>query len=274
MLRSVSIQLMWDDRPFPDRAAAAARAGFDLVDLWDRRSSNLDALTVACRDYGVGINGFFGNRDQSLCDPGQRLAVLDEIKQSLDAAVRVGARQLHLFSNAIRPGGFVAPLPPLTREALLAVGGEHLAVAADLAKGSGVQLVLEHLNTVFLPGYLWNDVSTVVGVARQVDETAIRVAFDAYHQQLAGGRLTDHLVGALPWLARVDVAEVPGRHEPGRGEIDFTYLRHVLDEHGWDGTLTFETVPSYGDPDQAVAAIDAIFPSSWCQSRNNVETGA
>lgn len=273
MLRSVSVQMMWDDRPFPERAVAAAAAGFDLVDLWDRRHSELPALTAACRDHGIGINGFFGNRDHSLCDPDGRTAVLDEIEAALDDAVRAGARQLHVFSNAIRPGGVVAPLPPLPRESLLATGVEHLAEAADLARDAGVTLVLEHLNTVFLPGYLWRDVDTVTGLARQLGRAEVGVVFDAYHQQLVAGQLAGYLVAALPWLVRVDVAEVPGRHEPGAGEIDFGYLRGVLDDHRWDGTLTFETVPSDGDPARAVAAIDEVFPRSWCRSRPATPAG-
>lgn len=273
MLRSVSIQLLWDDRPFPQRAEAAAAAGFDLVDLWDRRHSALTELTAACRAHGIGINGFFGNRDTSLCDPQGRTAVLDEIKAALDDAVRVGARQLHVFSNAIRPGGVVAPLPPLPRESLLAAGVDHLAEAAELARQAGVQLVLEHLNTVFLPGYLWHDADTVVGLARRLARPEIGVVFDTFHQQLVGGRLTDHLLAALPYLARVDVAEVPGRYEPGAGEIDFRYLRDLLDAQAWDGTITFETVPSDGDPATAVAAIDAVFPRSWARDRLHNPTG-
>lgn len=273
MLRSVSIQTMWDDRPFPQRVVAAAAAGFDLVDLWDRRHSDLPEVAAACRDHGIGINGFFGNRDESLCDPNSRTAVLDETKRALDDAVAVGARQLHMFSNAIRPGPVVAPLPPLPRESLLAAGIDHLAEAADLARDAGVQLMLEHMNTVFLPGFLWDEVQVVTSMARRLARPEVGVVFDSYHQQLVAGRLTDHLVAALPWVSRVDVAEVPGRHEPGAGEIDFTYLRGVLDAHAWDGTLTFETVPSDGDPDTAVAAIDAVFGQSWCRSRPGGDGG-
>lgn len=268
MLRSISIQLIWTDRPFPERAVAAATAGFDLVDLWDRRTSDLDNLAGACSDSGIGINGFFGNRDHSLCDPTERVAVLDEIQRSLDDAVRVGARQLHLFSNAIRPGGVVAPIPGLPRHAAIVVGLEHLAAAADLAEGSGVQLMLEHLNTVHLPGYLWDDVGTVALIARQVDRPNVRAVFDTYHQQLVGGRLVENLLAAWPWLGRIDIAGVPGRHEPGQGEIDFACLRRVLDDNGWDGTVTFEVAPSDGNPDHAVAAIDSLFPRRQAATHN------
>jgi hydroxypyruvate isomerase len=266
VLRSVSIELMWAGRPYPERARAAAEAGFDLVDLWDARTSDVSRVAAVCRDAGTGINGFFGNRDHSLCDPAQRGAVYDEVGRSLDTALSVGARQLHLFSNAIRPGGVVVPSPPLPQEALHDSCLAALADLAALAGGSGVTLVLEALNPVFLPGYLWSEVGAPALLVHQLAAPEVRLVFDAFHQQLSGGRLTDHLVAALPWLARFDVAEVPGRHEPGHGEIDFAHLRSVLDNHGWDGTVCFEVVPSDGSPETAVKAIDQVFPKAWCRA--------
>jgi len=268
VLRSVSLQLMWTDRPFPRRVAAAAAAGFDLVDRWDWRTDDIDTIAAAAAAANIGINGFFGNRQHAACDPAGQAAFLEEVRQSLDCAVRVGARQLHVFSNAIRPGGVVVPAPPLPPEALRAAGVDALAAAADLVAGTGLTLMLEHLNTVFLPGYLWDDAGIVTSICREVDRAEVRVAFDTYHQQLTGGRLTDHLVAALPYLGRFDVAGVPGRAEPGRGEIDFAFLRTVLDRHGWNGVITFEVVPSDGDPGTAVAAIDAFFPAGWCRDRS------
>ena len=76
-----------------------------------------------------------------------------------------------------------------------------------------------------------------------------------------------NLIASLPYLGRFDVGGVPGRFEPGAGEIDFLYLRSILDEHQWDGTITFETIPSDGEFATAVNAIDRIFPSSWCGER-------
>ncbi|MEU9845393.1 TIM barrel protein [Actinomadura sp. NPDC048032] len=265
MLRSVSVEMMWRDRPYAERVRAAGAAGFDLVDLWDWRTSDIAGVAAAGRAAGVGVSGFFGNRDHPLCDPAGRRAVLDEIARSLDVAVESGARQLAMFSNAIS-GGRVVPSPPLPAEVLHGACVEAVAAAADLARGSGVTLVLEHLNTVYLPGYLWGDVPAVVTVAREIADPVVGVAFDVFHQQLCGGRLTDHLVAAAPWLARFDVAGVPGRHEPGTGEVDFRHLRATLDRLGWDGTITFETVPSDGRYESAVAAIDEFFPAAWCRA--------
>ncbi len=256
--RALSIELIWRDRTFPERAAAAAQAGFDLVDLWDRRTSDLPALAAACDDHGIGINGFFGNRDHGLADPDNGAAALEEIARNLDAAHEVGARQLHVFSNAIAPGGVVKPVPA-PHVTAWGTAIENLARAADLAREAGVTLMLEHLNSVYLPGYLWADAGTVACAAREVGRDEVRAVFDTYHQQLTAGRLVDTLIGGWDWYGRIDIAGVPGRCEPGRGEIDFGYLRTVLTERGWDGPMTFEITPA-GDPAEAMTAINRVFP--------------
>lgn len=259
MTRALSIELIWRDRSFPERAAAAAAGGFDLVDLWDRRTSDLPALAASCADNGIGINGFFGNRDYGLADPENSAAALDEIARSIEAAHEVGARQLHVFSNAILPGGVVKPIhaPNVTATGTAV---ENLRAAADLARGSGVQLMLEHLNSVYLPGYLWCDAGVVAATAREVACDEVRGVFDTYHQQLTSGRLVDTLLAGWEWFGRIDIAGVPGRCEPGTGEIDFDYLRTVIEARGWEGPMTFEMTPT-GDPDEAIAAINRVFPA-------------
>lgn len=266
--RAISLQSMWTDRDFPERTAAAAAAGFDLIDLWDWRQIDMDAVAAVARDTGIGINGFFGNRDHGLADGTTRHELLESLKRSVDTAVRVGAHQVHVFSNGIRTGGIVQPLPPQVPEVWHAVAVENLYAALDLVAGTGLTLMLEHMNDVYLPGYLWRDAATVVTIAREIDHPQVRMVYDAFHQQLSVGRLTHHLEAALPWMGRLDVGNVPGRAEPNRGEIDYGHLRGVLDEGGWDGTITFEVVPSDGDPATAVAGIDAVFPADWARNRS------
>ena len=114
---------------------------------------------------------------------------------------------------------------------------------AELVEGTGITLVVEAINNVHVPGYFWDEVGVALAVCRAVDHPRVRLAFDCYHQQLSGGRLTDNLVEALPWMARFDVADVPGRGRPGAGEINYPYLRGVLESRGYDGLVSFEMVP-------------------------------
>jgi hydroxypyruvate isomerase len=126
-------------------------------------------------------------------------------------------------------------------------------------EGTPMTLTLEAINTVFVPTYFVGDFGASLEIVREVDHPQVRVFFDAYHQQLVGGRLIDNLVDGLPWIESVHIADVPGRGAPGTGEINFHSIRRVLEEHGYGRQVTFEVVPT-GDPDDAVAACKAVFP--------------
>ncbi|RIK86758.1 MAG: hypothetical protein DCC69_05495 [Hyphomicrobiales bacterium] len=256
---SISLQAMWTSLPFAERVRKAGEAGFDLVDLWDWKAVDIDEIARIAADHGMRINGFFGNRAHPICAPGGHALVVDEIKRSIDCASRVNAGQIAIFSNAISEG-MALPLPPHGTAALDAAAVEALREVADTAQSAGVTLILEHLNDVFLPSYYWIGAPKVTSLCREVDHPAVRMAFDCFHQQLSGGRLTDNLVACLPYMARFDVAEVPGRHEPGHGEINFRHLLRVLDQHEWEGPITFEVNPHDGVEATALAAIDREFP--------------
>lgn len=258
-LYSVSLQTMWSTLPFLERVRKAGEAGFDLVDLWDWRTVEIDEVARIAAGYGMRINGFFGNRTKPICDPEGQAEVIDEIKRSVECAERVGARQIAIFSNAIRDG-IALPLPPLGEAALDGATVDTLLKVADPARSAGVTLILEHLNPVFLPSYAWIGAAKVTSLCREIDHPAVRMAFDCFHQQLSGGRLTDNLRACLPHMARFDVAEVPGRYEPGHGEINFPHLLAVLDDHGWEGPITFEVIPRDGNPQTALHAIRRDFP--------------
>jgi hydroxypyruvate isomerase len=123
-----------------------------------------------------------------------------------------------------------------------------------------MELVVEAINPVFVPGYFLRDTSAALELCREIDHPQVTMFFDCYHQQLGGGRLIENLVDSLDWVASVHVADVPGRHQPGTGEINFRSIARVLDEHGYDKQLTFEVVPVGGDSEAAVAAIKEFFP--------------
>lgn len=259
MRYSVNLQFMWTELSFPDRVRKAAAFGFDQVDLWDWRDSDIDGVAAACQAEGVTLGGFFGHRQGGLADPAQHQQVMEELSRSVEVARRVGASQLHTFSDGIGPGGVIAKPPPLTHQTRFRACVDGLAAAAQLVEGSGVTLAVEAINNVYVPGYFWDEVGITLGICQAVDHPQVRLAFDCFHQQLSGGRLTDHLLEALPWIARFDVADVPGRGHPGTGEINYRHLRRILESEGYEGVVSFEMDPGSGGSDQAARACREMF---------------
>ena len=267
MRRSVSVKFMWPDRPFPERVRAAARAGFDRVEFWDWREADIDACAAVAREHGIQLAGFFGHHVGGVANPGERDAVLGALAEAVEVALRVDAHQLHVFSDGMRrPEGHVTKPPPITHDERQLAAVTTLREAVGLiegkrtADGRSLELCVEAINTVHVPGYFLQDTGMAVALCREVDHPQVRMFFDCYHQQLVGGRLTDNLLHALPWTCSVHVADVPGRHQPGDGEINFRYIRRLLEQHGYDGQVTFEVVPRDGDSDAAVAAIEEVWP--------------
>lgn len=260
--RSVSIKFMWADLPWEERVRRAAAAGFDRVEMWDwREPEDIDALSAAASAAGVEIAGFFGHHQGGLANPDELDLVLESLRETVAVAERVGADQLHVFADGIqRPLGHVTKPPPLTADERQQAYVEGMRECLKLIDGKPMGLCVESINSVHVPGSFLADSDQAVAVCRELSHPQVTMFFDVFHQQLVGGRLTDHLLHALPWTSSVHLANVPGRHQPGGGEIDFAYIRDLLEQHGYDRQLTFEVVPREGDSDAAVAAIKEVFP--------------
>lgn len=262
MKRSVSIKFMWTELPWPERIRRAAAAGFDRVEMWDwREPPDIDELAAVAKEHGIEIAGFFGHHQGGLANPDDLELVLESLRETVAVAERIGADQLHVFSDGMqRPQGHVTKPPPLTRDQRQVAAIEGLRECLKLIDGKPMELCVESINTVHVPGYFLADSDMAVALCREVNDPQVSMFFDCFHQQLVGGRLTDHLLHALPWTSSVHVADVPGRHQPGAGEINFHHVRRVLEEAGYDRQLTFEVMPRDGDSEAAVAAIKQVFP--------------
>jgi hydroxypyruvate isomerase len=268
MKRSVSIKFMWADLPWPERVRRAAAAGFDRVEMWDwREPDDIDELAAVARECGIEIAGFFGHHQGGLANPDELDLVLESLRETVEVAERVGADQLHVFSDGMRrPEGHVTKPPPITRDERQVAAVEALRECLKLVDGKPMELCVESINTVHVPGYFLEDSDMSVALCREVDDPQVTMFFDCFHQQLVGGRLTDHLLHALPYVSSVHIANVPGRHHPAVGEINFHHIRRVLDEAGYDRQLTFEVVPIDGDSAGALEGIKEVFPFACAAS--------
>jgi hydroxypyruvate isomerase len=129
---------------------------------------------------------------------------------------------------------------------------------APLAEEAGVTLLLEPLNTlVDHPRYFLDSGREGFAIIGEVDSPHVRLLYDVYHMQIMEGNVTETLRRHLPLVGHIHMADVPGRHEPGTGELHFANILHALADAGYAGTVGFEFSPQ-GDTLRALIAIAAL----------------
>ena len=244
-LKSVCIEPMYWELPFLDRFRAAREDGFDFVEFWSWTGRDLDAVKSAAERAGICIAGFNGDAELSLIDPAQREAYLAFLRESIAAARKVGARSLTIHSNGLGEGGTVInSYPELSDTVKLCAMFDTLRECARIAEESGVQINLEPLNTsVDHVGNYLRTTQMAAEMIRLIGSPMLGVLYDVYHMQLNEGSLCEHILAHGRQFGHVHIADVPGRHEPGTGEINYPKVISCLEEAGYTGLVGFELIP-------------------------------
>ena len=248
---AVNLEMWWTDRPRVERVAAAAAAGFGLAEIWYWPQWDVDALAAACREHDVAIAQLGGwDFEPRLSEAANRGAFRDGIAAAVDVAHRLGVPRINLNGPVLRPGEERAAVRDRVAEAIAAV--------VDLAEDGDVTLMVEPMNLrVDHPGYSLPTSADVVAVCEAVGSDALGINWDFYHLQIAEGDLTGHLEEGVAHVAYAQVADHPGRHEPGTGEIDHAFLLGRLRALGYDGPIGLECVPATSET-AAVARVAAL----------------
>nr|WP_325229939.1 TIM barrel protein [uncultured Oscillibacter sp.] len=243
--KSACIEPMYQELSFLDRFQAAKRDGFDFVEFWSWTDKDLDAVKAAARSAGVGISGFNGDAELSLIDPEQKEAYLDFLRRSVEAAKKVGARSVTIHSNGLGEGGVVIDhYDRLSDTVKLCTMFDTLKECARIAEASGVLMNLEPLNiTTDHAGNFLQTTRMAAEMTRLIASPKLKVLYDVYHMQLNEGSLCDNIRAYGDQFGHVHVADAPGRHEPGTGEINFHKVFACLEDVGYRGLIGFELIP-------------------------------
>lgn len=243
--KSACIECMYQELPFLERFQAAAADGFPFVEFWSWEDKDLSAVQEASERAGVGIAAFNGDASYSLVNPAHRTAYQEFLHRSAETARQIGARSLTIHSNALGPGGMVADrCDGLSAAAKLVTLYDGLCACAKLAEATGIRMNLEPLNTVTdHPGNFLTSSQTAAELTAMVGSPLLKMLFDVYHMQLQEGDLCGHLRACGSQLGHVHVADAPGRHEPGTGEINYHRIFSCLEEIGYRGLIGFELYP-------------------------------
>lgn len=252
---SVCADTVFQSLPFEMRVKEIARAGF-WVEFWGWSGRNIDAIAA---DPDVRVSAFTGYLGGSLVHPEGLATFLDGVEQSLAVAERLQCRELFISTGALSyEGKVIHPIAshPATRWITAYKG---LCQVAELAEKHDVVYHLEQLNTkVEHAGYPLPRVEDVVRLVAEVGSPRIRLLFDVYHTQIEEGNLIQTIQDYHEFLGYVHVSDVPGRHEPGTGEINYARVAQALREVGYQGAIGLEAYP-LNDDHQAMTRFREIF---------------
>lgn len=245
---AANLTLMYTEHRFADRFAAAAADGFDAVECLFPYELSADDLAERLRHHGLRLVLF--NLPPGDWDAGERgLAALPgraaEFAASVTAALPYaqasGCRQLHALAGLVPASASAAD-----RDAMHHTYVANLRHAAQILAGHDITLLIEPISTPGMPGYFLNYQQQAHDVVAEVDEPNLRVQMDLYHCQIMEGDLASRLRRHLDAVGHIQIAGVPGRHEPDDGEINYPYLFDLLDELGYAGHVGCEYRPRAG----------------------------
>lgn len=247
-----NLSMLFTELPLLERPAAAASVGFDAAELWwpfdaaDPGQGPLDALALAFEDAGLRLAclNFFGGDFSA----GERGALSvpryrDAFQANVPCAVRLADRLRCGTLNALY-GDTTENVP---REAAEALAIDNLAGAVDAARRIGAKVVVETLNPMEFPSYGLHRVADVLAFldrARDQRGVVAWCSFDMYHAALSGDAVDELIERHADRFGHVQIADVPGRREPGTGSIDFPGLLGRLRTQGYDGWVGLEYTPT------------------------------
>jgi 2-dehydrotetronate isomerase len=251
MLRfAANLTMMYGEHPFPARFAAAARDGFTAVEYlfpYEYPAQDLAGWLQGAGLIQVLLNAPPGNwaaGERGLASlPGREDEFRAGIETALAYARRLGCPRVHVMAG-VQPTG-------LDRVALRRTFVANLAWAAEAAAPAGIELLIEPINTRDMPGYFLNRQDEAHAVVEEIGSLALKVQMDLYHCQIAEGdvsmKLRKYLDGSQRKnVGHIQIASVPERNEPDRGELNYDYVLALMDDLGFDGWIGCEYRPRAG----------------------------
>lgn len=251
---AVCAEMVFRQRPMVERVERIHALGF-AVEIWDWTRHDIAAL----RATGAAFSSMTGYVTGRLADEEGAAELLQTAERSIPAAAALGIPRLNLHGTGLGPDGLpVRPSHGTTGEMWL-TAQRTLSRLADLGRQHGVIFVLENLNaTVDHPGVPFGRAADCLALVRSVDRPELRLMLDLYHAQIGEGNLIALLRSTLPYIGEIQVADVPGRCEPGTGEINYPAIARELKRLGYAGTIGLEAWAS-GDDERALERFREAF---------------
>jgi hydroxypyruvate isomerase len=242
---SANLSILFTDVPFLERFSRALKAGFRAVEFWWPSDVVAESLVEAARESGTQVVIF--NLDMGdpargdrglLSNPQFQDRFWKNAIEALELAARLKCPRLHA------PVGL--RVPSLDRAEQLDFARKNLAWVADLARERGIEILVEALNVFDNGPCLITTTQEATALIDAVNRDNVRLQYDVYHAHLMEGNLVETLRRLRGRIGHIQIADSPGRGEPGTGEIDFCTVFTTIDEVGYSGHIGLEYRPTTG----------------------------
>ncbi|RZL99821.1 MAG: hydroxypyruvate isomerase family protein [Variovorax sp.] len=248
---AANLSMLYPELDFLDRFEAAARDGFQAVEYLFPYEFEARELAARLREHGlrqVLFNGppgdWTGGERGLACLPGREREFHAGIARALDYAETLDCPRIHVMAGLLPAD--------VDRASAEAVYVDNLRRAAETARAAGRDLLIEPINPRDIPGFFLNHQAQAHRIVEAVGAPNLQVQMDLYHCQIVEGDVAMKIRQYLPTgrVGHLQIAGVPERHEPDRGELNYPYLFDVIDEVsaqcGWDGWIGCEYRPRRG----------------------------
>jgi hydroxypyruvate isomerase len=251
---SACAEMLWQDKPMEWRLKRLTEMGFECG-IWNWTSHDLDMLERSGATFS-SMTGYISGR---LADDAGAEELLATARQSIDVGKRLNVARLNLHGTGLGDRGLpVTPCEVVTGPMWLKAR-DTLARIADLADEHDVTFMIENLNLpVDHPSVPFAKIEDTLALVSSIDRRGLKLNLDLYHVQIGEGNLIEWCRKSQPWIGEIQVADVPGRMEPGTGEINYSGIAKALDAMGYRGPVCMEAFAS-GDAEVALEAFRKAF---------------
>lgn len=239
---AANLTMLFTELPFMERFGAARAAGFDSVEYLFPYPYPKEQLAQALRDNGlkqVLHNLPAGDWDAGergiACHPDRIAEFRDGVARAIEYATALGCPQVNCLAGKLPAG--------VTRDQAHATLVGNLSFAAAALKEAGIRLLIEPINYFDIPGFFLTRTDQALAILDEVGSDNLFIQYDIYHAQRMEGELAATLQKHLARIGHIQLADNPGRNEPGTGEINYPWLFRHIDAIGYRGTIGCEYKP-------------------------------
>lgn len=257
----ICIEMLYTELQLEEKLKAISQAGFSRIEFWDWKDKDLALLYSSCQQYNLKVANFSGQRQGSLIARKTHQKIFSDLEEAVKVAKTLYCPYLMLLTDQLGEGGIVE-----NSYQELSAEEKYYNIISGLEKAirltpDSITVILETLNTkIDHPGYYLDNIETAVKIVREIKHPRLKILADLYHLGVMGFNLIQLIEEHYTEIGYFHIADIPGRHEPGTGSIDWQDILQFIKERGYQGFVGFEYSPA-NDSTESLIKIKNLWQS-------------